>query len=232
MTEHGKVLLAAIYLSGDAITWYQAWQEEQLAEHLASGFDDEVLQYDWAVFQAQLKLCFMSLEYLQRLQDEWKGLKQNGTPVMSFSNKVLQVEVQLRKSDKSRLKAFLYGLDDYIKFDVRVMSPSSFNAAVGVALQHEMKHNKGKPKDASKSSTTSQTPSTSNPQNQVGKNLGKNSNGYASSTPKAQNTQANANKNGKGKAQESTPLTPDEKMAKGVIGGRLSSEEIASYSKD
>ena len=46
MTEHGKVLLAAIYLSGDAITWYQAWQEAQLAEHLASGYDDEVLQYD------------------------------------------------------------------------------------------------------------------------------------------------------------------------------------------
>ena len=75
----------------------------------------------------------MPPEYLQRLQDEWKGLRQNGTPVMTFSNKVLQVGVQIRKLDSSRLKAFLYGLDDY-KFDVRVMNPSTFNAAVGVAL--------------------------------------------------------------------------------------------------
>ena len=86
------------------------WQEEQLAEDLASGLDDELLQYDWVAFQAQLKLRFMPPKYLQRLQDDWKGLKQNGTPVMSFSNKVLQVGVQLRKSDKSRLKAFLYAL--------------------------------------------------------------------------------------------------------------------------
>ena len=129
MTDHGKVLLAAIYLSGDAINWYQSWQDEQLAAHLASGLDDELLQYDWATFQAQLKARFMPPEYLQRLQDEWKGLKQSGTPVMTFSNKVLQVGVQLRKSDASRLKAFLYGLDDYIKFDVRVMKPTTFNAA-------------------------------------------------------------------------------------------------------
>ena len=136
MTDHGKVLLAAIYLSGDAINWYQSWQDEQLAAHLASGLDDELLQYDWAIFKAQLKARFMPPEYLHRLQDEWKGLKQNGTPVMTFSNKVMQVGVQLRKSDSSRLKAFLYGLDDYIKFDVRIMNPSTFNAAVGVALQN------------------------------------------------------------------------------------------------
>ena len=46
MTSHDKVLSAAVYLSGDAITWYQAWQEEQLAEHLAGGWDDELLKYD------------------------------------------------------------------------------------------------------------------------------------------------------------------------------------------
>ena len=112
------------------------------------------------------------------------------------------------------------------------MNPANFNAAVGVALQHEMKHNKGKPKDASKSSSTSQNQSTSNQQNQAGKNSCKNSNDSKSSTPKAQNAQANANKNGKCKAQESTPLTPDEKVAKGVLEGRLSPEEIASYAKD
>ena len=74
MTNHGKVLLAAIYLTDDAITWYQAWQEEQLAKHLASGLDDELLQYDWAAFQAQHKLRFMPPDFIQRLQNDWKGL--------------------------------------------------------------------------------------------------------------------------------------------------------------
>ena len=123
-------------------------------------------------------------EYLQSLQDDWKGLKQNDSPVMAFSNKVLKVGVQLRKSDKSCLKAFRYGLDDCIKFDVWLMNPANFNSTVGVALQHEMKHNKGKLKDASKSSTTLQNQSTSNSQNQAGKSSCKNSNGSTSSTPK------------------------------------------------
>ena len=47
MSSNGKVLLAAIYLSfylsNDAITWYQSWQEKQLADHLPSGLDDEPL---------------------------------------------------------------------------------------------------------------------------------------------------------------------------------------------
>ena len=112
MTNHGKVLLAAIYLSGDAINWYQSWQDEQLATHLASGLTDDLLQYEWATFHDQLKARFMPPEYLQRLQDDWKSLKQSGSPVMTFSNKVMQIGVQLRKSDSSRLKAFIYGLDD------------------------------------------------------------------------------------------------------------------------
>ena len=111
------------------------------------------------------------------------------------------------------------------------MNPANFNVVVGVALQHEMKHNKGKPKDASKSNTSTQNQSTSNQTNQSGKN-GKNGNDSKARSSKAQNTQANANKNGKDKAQESTPLTLDERTAKGVIGGRLSLEEIASYAKE
>ena len=164
------------------------------------------------------------------MQDEWKGLKQNGTPVMTFSNKVMQVGVQLRKSDSSRLKAFLYGLDDYIKFDVRVMNPTTFNTAVGVALQQEMKHNKGKPKEASKTTRTQQSSSghsaqTSQSSQQSGKPTGKNT---AQSIAPASSSQSK----GKDKAKESPPMTPDEKSAKGIIGGYLTPDAITAYSQE
>ena len=94
-------------------------------------------------------------QYIDRLKEEWRALKQNGTPVMSFSNKILQLGVQLRKSDEDRLESFLFGLDDYIKFDVRVMRPTDFNEAVRIALEQEMKHNKGKPKEVNKDSSSS-----------------------------------------------------------------------------
>ena len=35
MSNNSKVLLAAIYLAGDAINWYQAWQQEHLEAHAA-----------------------------------------------------------------------------------------------------------------------------------------------------------------------------------------------------
>ena len=56
----------------------------------------------------------MPPEYIDRLKKDWCALKQNGSPVMSFSNKILQLGVQLRKSDEDRLESFLFGLDDYI----------------------------------------------------------------------------------------------------------------------
>ena len=73
---------------------------------------DEPIAYSWFDFQEKLKARFMPPQYMQRLKDDWKGVKQNDTPVMAYSNKILQLAVQLRKSDKDRLETFLYGLDD------------------------------------------------------------------------------------------------------------------------
>ena len=157
-SSNSKVLLAAMYLSGDAINWYQSWQEAQLkahVEHSSRSYVDEPLSYSWDDFIVKLKERFMPPQYIDRLKEDWRALKQNGTPVMSFSNKILQLGVQLRKSDEDRLESFLFGLDDYIKFDVRVMRPTDFNEAVRIALEQEMKHNKGKPKEVNKDSSSS-----------------------------------------------------------------------------
>ena len=86
------------------------------------------------------------------MKDDWKGVKQNGTSVMSYANKTWQLGVQLQKSDENCVDAFHYILDDYIRFDVRVVNSKEFNEVVAITLYHEMKHKKGKPKEASKTS--------------------------------------------------------------------------------
>ena len=151
---------------------------------------------------------------------------------MSFSNKILQLGVQLRKSDDDRLESFLFGLDDYIKFDVHVMRPTDFNEAVRIALEQEMKHNKGKPKEVNKDSSSS----TQNPQN--GKTNGKQhspqssqSSPSSSQSPKTQNTPNKENKD-KASTQVATVLTPEEKVAQGILGGRLTPDKVVSYGKD
>ena len=171
----------------------------------------------------------MPPEYLQRLKDDWKGIKQNGTPVIAYSNKILQLTVQLHKSNEDRLDTFLYGLDDYIKFDVRVTRPKEFNAAVATALEHEMKHNKGKPKEASKSSNSQQSSSSQSPQQSQSQQSGKNS---GKSTAQTTAPAGTSQSKGKDKAKESPPLTPDEKSAKGILGGYLTPDEVTTYSQE
>ena len=56
----------------------------------------------------------------------------------------MQLGVQLRKSDKERLGAFLYGLDLLIKFDVQTQCPDTMAEAMRMAQLREMKHNHGK----------------------------------------------------------------------------------------
>ncbi|MCO5614148.1 hypothetical protein L7F22_068429 [Adiantum nelumboides] len=86
--------------------------------------------------------------------------------------------VHLQKFDDDRKDAFVFGLDEYTKFDVQIADPVDFNAAVRVALKQKMKHNKRKPKE-SRSSTS--TPS-SNQSQQNGKTNGKNGNNSSSSS--------------------------------------------------
>ena len=237
-SSNSKVLLAAMYLSGDAINWYQSWQEAQLKahdEHSSSSFADVPLSYSWDDFIEKLKERFMPPQYIDRLKEDWRALKQNDTPVMSFSNKILQLGVQLRKSDEDRLESFLFGLDEYIKYDVRVMRPRDFNDVVLITLEQEMKHNKGKPKVVNKdsSSTTQTTQSQPNGKNN-GKGNSSTSSFPSSPSPNTQKNQGNSNQNNKDKAKApaAAPLTPDEKAAKGIIGGWLNDDERTSYAKE
>ena len=128
---------------------------------------------------------------------------------------------------RCRLDAFLYGLDDYIKLDVRIMKPTKFNKALAITLKHEMKHKKGKPKKISKSSSTQ---SSKQPQQQNGKSTSKNPskapNGAKSQTIAQANTSQPKRKE---KAKELLPMTLNEKLAKGIIGGYLTSEKVLSY---
>ena len=58
MSNNRKVLLAAIYLAGDSINWYHAWQDEHLQAHVANmrfSLTDEPIAYSWFDFQEKLK---------------------------------------------------------------------------------------------------------------------------------------------------------------------------------
>ncbi|WP_129321204.1 hypothetical protein [Enterobacter cloacae complex sp. 4DZ3-17B2] len=56
---NSKVLAAAMYLAGDAINWYHAWQEAQLTAHLEEANEGVPLSFNWADFQDKLKARFM-----------------------------------------------------------------------------------------------------------------------------------------------------------------------------
>ncbi|RXY69460.1 hypothetical protein DD581_35430, partial [Klebsiella pneumoniae] len=86
-TGNSNVLTAAMYLAGDAINWYHARQEAQLAAHLEKADEFTPLSFNWIDFQDKLKVRFMPPQYLAQLKDDWRALKKNGMPVMSFSNR-------------------------------------------------------------------------------------------------------------------------------------------------
>lgn len=78
------------------------------------------LKYSWDTFQKDLKTQFLPPQYLDRLRNESHALKQNNAPVLPYASKVIQLGVQLRKTDEEQLRAFLYGLEHLIKFDVQM----------------------------------------------------------------------------------------------------------------
>lgn len=57
-TDNCKVLTAAMYLAGDAINWYHAWQEKQAhayaSVHTETYRAAHPLSYSWAEFQSGL----------------------------------------------------------------------------------------------------------------------------------------------------------------------------------
>lgn len=145
---------------------------------------------------------------------------------MPLSCRFLQVATQLHKPEEDRLDTFIFGLDDYIKYDVWTQSPADFNEVVRLALLQEMKHNKGKPKGISKD--VSDPPSTP-----FGK--GKESCNSPPKSPSSSSSPAEgqtSNPKGKSKASDQPKLTPDQKAEQGIIGGSLSKEEILEYAKE
>lgn len=53
------------------------------------------------------------------MENKFHTLEQITAPLLSYANKVIWLGVQLNKMEKERLRAFLYGLDHLIKFDVQ-----------------------------------------------------------------------------------------------------------------
>ena len=71
-TDNSKVLTAAMYLAGDAINWYHAWQEKQAkayAEaHSEAYRNANPLTYSWEEFQSGLQSRFMPRSTLPGLR--------------------------------------------------------------------------------------------------------------------------------------------------------------------
>ena len=222
-TDNNKVLLASMHLSGDAILWYQEWTDRMRFEHAAEHAETSLFErappfsFSWDVFQKDLKTRFHPPQYLDRLEDDFRAVKQNNAPVLTYANKVMHLGVQLWKSDKERLGAFLYGLDLLIKFDVQTQCPDTMAEAMRMAQLQEMKHNHGKLK----------TDSTDSFKKKTG-----NGNGQGKNSP----AQGKGDKSSetKGKAQDSnTPqLTPDQKATHGIFGGKIPKDEIETYKKE
>lgn len=80
---HDKVHVAASHLTGEVVTWWQHWSS--LHTYQTSGF----VAFRWDIFVHELKTRFLPPQYLTNLADEFYRLKQNGSPVLKFSGKVI-----------------------------------------------------------------------------------------------------------------------------------------------
>lgn len=87
-------------LTRDAMLWYHKWSNKKQATHKdihadLSLFGDPLpLAYSCDEFQEDLKICFLSPQYLDRLEDDFYTLKQSGSPIVMFANKVRQLGLQ------------------------------------------------------------------------------------------------------------------------------------------
>ena len=212
--------------------------DKKLAAHRASvgWFEDKPLTYVWADFRDALTARFLPPRYLKGLKDDYRALSQNGRPVMAYANRVSQLGGQLRKSDEDKLEAFLFGLDVLIKYDVEADDPKTFDEAVRLAQLQELKHNKGKPKSVSSSPSSVDSARSGNGAGNANKQSPKSTPSQSNSSQSnssQSNSSANAKDKGKGKEKADKPtLTPDEKVAQGIIGGTLSKDERTLYAKE
>jgi len=67
--------------------------------------------YVWDQFITNIKRWFLPPHYLERLEDEFRGARQNAHLVLQFANKVNNLTLQLGKSEANKREQFLFGLD-------------------------------------------------------------------------------------------------------------------------
>lgn len=140
--ENAKRMLPTI-LRGDARIIYQSLPEDARMQNTV-GMDDLMILFEDRLFtEPEVEL----------LKDELKNLKQNGRPVHTFAQEIRRAAEKAYPGgtdaiallrDREAKEAFISGLDDSFRIDVRKATPAHFHQAVRAAMQMESINRKEK----------------------------------------------------------------------------------------
>ena len=97
---------------------------------------------DYAVrlghFVSDFRQHFLPPQFLAAFEDDFVDLHQKGTPIVSYSNKLLTLAQQIGTPEKEKLRAFVRGLDSSIKYSIRNLNPKTYEEALAVAQNKEL----------------------------------------------------------------------------------------------